>query len=182
VTVKRKHSHPYAVLALAACAVAAVAAAPAVASASPLAASHGAAGQVQDPIPIAPNEFFSGYVNGHPPGQAIIYTDCFGPITPGETGHPLGDQTIEVEPANGTVSAIDLGYTGTEAHGIVATLGPSTASNSIIADFTSYYVIDYMATTITVPCSGSGVVRFTPLPASSTASPASLDVTFESQP
>jgi hypothetical protein len=178
-TVKRKLSHPCAVLALAACAVAA---APAVASGSPLAASRGAAGPVQDPVPIEPNEFFSGYVNGHPPGQAIIYTDCFGPITPGETGHPLGDQTIEVEPANGTVSAVDLGYTGTEAHSIVANLGPSAASNSIIADFTSYYVIDYIPTTITVPCSGSRFVSFTPLPASSTASSANLDVTFESQP
>ena len=179
---RRKLSHPYAVLAVAACAVAAVAAAPAVATASPLAASRGAAGPVQDPIPIEPNEFFSGYINGHPPGQAIIYTNCFGPITPGETGHPLGDQPIEVEPANGTVSAVDLGYTGSAAHSIVATLGPSVASNSIIADFTSYYVIDYIPTTITVPCSGSGVVSFTPLPASPTASSANLDVTFESEP
>jgi hypothetical protein len=153
---KRKLSHPYAVLAVAACAMAAMAAAPALASASPLAASRGAAGPVQDPLPIKPNEFFSGYVNGHPPG--------------------------EVEPANGTGSAVDLGYTGTEAHRIVATLGPSAASSSVIADFSSYYVIDYIPTTITVPCSGSGVVSFTPLPANPTASSSSLDVTFEPEP
>jgi hypothetical protein len=179
---KRKLSHPYAVLAVAACAMAAVAAAPAVASASPVEASRGAAGPVQDPLPIEPNEFFSGYVNGHPPGQAIIYTSCFGPVTPAETGHPLGDQTIEVTPENGTGSAVDLGYTGSGAHHIVATLGPSAASSSIIADFTSYYVIDYIPTTITVPCSGSGVVSFTPLPGNPTASSASLDVTFEPEP
>ena len=76
-----------AALAAAACAVAAVAATPATAHA-------------QDPIPIRPGQYFNGYVNGHPPGQAIIWTACFGPTTPGETGHPLANQTIEVDPAN----------------------------------------------------------------------------------
>jgi hypothetical protein len=180
--VKRKRIRSYAALAVTACAVAAVAVAPAVASASPLAAAPGAAGPVQDPIPIEPNGFFSGYINGHPPGQAIIYTGCFGPGTPGETGHPLAGQTIEVKPANAAGSAVDVGYTGSAAHSIVATLGPSAASNSILADFTSYYVIDYLPTTITVPCSGTGVVTFTPLPTSPTASSANLGVTFVPQP
>ena len=178
---KRKRIRPYAALVVTACAVA-VAAAPAVASASPLAAAPGAAGPVQDPIPIEPNGFFSGYINGHPPGPAIIRTDCFGPVTPGETGHPLAGQTIEVEPASAAGSALDVGYTGSAAHSIVATLGPSAASNSILADFTSYYVIDYLPTTITVPCSGTGVVTFTPLPTSPTASSAKLGVTFEPEP
>ena len=181
----RRRSRPYAALAVTACAVAAVAAAPAVATASPLTAvrgAAGAAGPVQDPVVIEPNEFFSGYINGHPPGQAIIYTACFGPGTPGETGHPLAGQTIEVEPANAAGSAVDVGYTGSAGHSIVATLGPSAASTSILADFTSYYVIDYIPTTITVPCSGTGVVTFTPLPTSRTASSANLGVTFEPQP
>jgi hypothetical protein len=180
----RKPSYPYAVLAMAACAMAAVAATPAVATAAPLAASRGAAvaAPAGDPLPIEPNEFFSGYINGRPPDQAIIYTNCLGPITPGETGNPIGDQPIEVEPANGSGSAVDLGYTGSEAHSIVATLGPSAASSSTIADFTSYYVIDYIPTTITVPCSGSGVVSFTPLPTSPTAASSNLDVTFEPEP
>ena len=179
---KRKRIRPYAALVVTACAVAAVAAAPMIASASPLTAARGAAGPVQDPIPIEPNGFFSGYINGHPPGQAIIFTSCFGPITPGETGHPLGNQTIEVKPANAAGSAVDVGYTGSAAHSIVATLGPSAAANSVIADFTSYYVIDDIPTTITVPCSGSGVVTFTPLPTSPTASSATLAVTFAPEP
>jgi hypothetical protein len=158
-----------AAIAAVACAMAAVAATPAIAHA-------------QDPVPIGPGQYFSGYINGHPPGQAIIWTACFGPTTPGETGHPLANQTIEVETANIAGGAVDLGYTGTAANSIVATLGPSAASSAIIAKFTSYFVPQYIPTTITVPCAGSGVVSFTPVPGSPSAFSANLSVTFEPQP
>jgi hypothetical protein len=166
-------SRPRAALAVTACAMAAVAAAPAVASASP----------VQDPIPIRPGQYFTGYINGHPPGQAIIWTSCLGPIRPGQTGHPLANQTVEVTPAPiSTGSAADLGYTGTAADSIVATLGPSATTSGVIATFTSYFVVQNIPTTITVPCSGTGVVTFTPVRGSPTSFPAQLSVTFESQP
>ena len=159
----------YAALAVAACAMAAVAATPAIAHA-------------QDPIPIRPGQYFSGFINGHPPGQAIIWTACFGPTTPGETGHPLANQTIEVEPANIAGSAVDLGYTGTVGNSIVATLGPSSTSVNVLAKFTAYFVVQHIPTTITVPCAGSGVVSFTPVPGSPSAFSANLSVTFEPQP
>ena len=174
---KRKLSHPCVVLALAACAVAA---APAVASASPLAAARGAAGPVQDTRSRLSRTSSSPAMSMDRPGPGDHLHRLLRPITPGETGHPLGDQTIEAA-ANGTVSAADLGYTGTQAHSIVATLGPSAASNSIIANFTSYYVIDYIPTTMTVPLWFSAS-WLTPLPASSTSSSANLYVTFESGP
>jgi hypothetical protein len=138
---------------------------------------------VQDPIPIRPGQYFSGYINGHPPGQAIIWTNCFGPIQPGQTGHPLANQTVEVEPPAISSSTADLGYTGTAADSIVATLGtPTGPIPTVIAKFTLYYVVQDIPTTITVPCSGPGVATFTPVPGSATASPATLSVTFEAQP
>jgi hypothetical protein len=164
---------PRAALAVTACAMAAIAAVPAVASASP----------AQDPVPIRPGQYFTGYINSHPPGQAIIWTSCLGPIHPGQTGHPLANQAIEVTPAPvSTGSAADLGYTGTAATSIVATFGPSATTAGVLATFTSYFVVQDIPTTITVPCSGTGVVFFNPVKSSSTSFPAQLSVTFESQP
>lgn len=158
-------------------------AAPASAQTGP-AASHGAAIPV---LLIGPNQYFSGYINGSPPGQAIIRTNCFGAIQPGQTGNPLPNQTIEVRPASQAGSAVDLGYTGSAANNgmadsIVATLGPSPAAFPVIATFTAYDVIEDIPTTITVPCDGSGVVSFTASPAGPGAFPANLDVIFEGQP
>lgn len=155
---------------------------PASAQAGP-AASHGAASPVQTPVVlIGPNQYFSGYINGSPPGQAIIRTNCLGPIQPGQTGNPLPNQTVEVRLASPAGSAADLGYTGSAANSIVATLGPSPDASSVIGTFTAYNVIEYIPTTITVPCGGSGVATFVPSPGSSSASPATLNVTFEGQP
>lgn len=178
-SMQRKLGRSYAALAVAACAMAAVAATPAVAAVTPSTASHGAAIPV---LLIGPNQYFSGYINGHPPGQAIIWTNCIGPVQPSQTGHPLPNQTVEVEPASPAGAAADLGYTGSAANSIVATLGPSSTAFSAIGTFTAYDVIEYIPTTITVPCSGSGVVSFTPSPGSPSASPATLNVTFEVKP
>ncbi len=41
-----------------------------------------AAARQQDPVPIGPNEYFSGYINGHPPGKAVIKVICPGRPTP----------------------------------------------------------------------------------------------------
>jgi len=139
-----------------------------------------AASPVIDPLPIGHNQFFAGYINGHPPGQAVIQTNCIGPIRPGQMGNPLPNQTVEVKPVvpSGTV---DVGYTGTAANSIVATLG-SAGSTAAIAIFTGYYEIRYIPTTITVPCYGSGTVIFIPQPGSPTARSAILDVAFAGQP
>jgi hypothetical protein len=147
------------------------------------AASHGAAIPV---VLVGPNQYFSGYINGSPPGQAIIQTNCFGAIQPGQTGNPLPNQTIEVRLASPAGSVADLGYTGNVSNAasesIVATLGPSAAAPSVIGTFTAYDVIEEIPTTVTVPCAGSGVATFTPSPASPGSFPATLDVTFEGQP
>jgi hypothetical protein len=141
-------------------------------AAAPAAAS--AAGRVQDPIPIEPNQYFTGLINGHPPGHAIIRVACPGPD--GKTGSPLGHQTVEVEPAPSS-SAADLGYTGSKGRSITAALSTSPAAVAI-GSFTSFYVKEYIPTNIVVPCSGSGTIIFAPDHGGKKAQAARLHVTF----
>jgi hypothetical protein len=129
--------------------------------------------QVHDPVPISHNQYFSGYVNGHPPGTAIIRVACAVGAT---TGHPLGDQPVEVKPVAAS-SAADVGFTGSKGDKITASLSPTTAA-TIIASFTSYYVNKDIPVSITVPCSGTGTMLFVPSPTSKTAKTAKLTVTF----
>jgi hypothetical protein len=158
----------------------AVLAAPAV-SAAAAPAVPAVASPVQDPLPIGHDQYFSGYVNNHPPGQAVILTNCIGPIRLGETGNPLPNQPVEVKPVVAT-GTTDVGYTGSAANSINALLGTPVGAVVVIAAFTGYYEIRYIPTTIRVPCSGSGTVIFAPSPGSVTARPATLAVTFVGQP
>ena len=128
---------------------------------------------VQDPVPIGPNEYFSGYINNHPPGKAVIKVVCPGP---GTTGHPAANQKIEVKMAQPT-STFDIGFTGSAGKKITATLAPA-ATTTILASFTSFFVPKKIPTSIIVPCSGTGTVVFAPSPVSSTAKSAKLPVAF----
>lgn len=139
-------------------------------------------------IPVGPDQFFGGLVNGSngAAGPVPIQTSCIGPVTPGETGHPLPGQTVEVVLTNATGSSIQ-GFTGSDAKSIIADLiySPTPTGPTFIeqvATFTSYYVIEPIPVTITVPCGGDGVVSFMPNPTSSTARPATVGVVFVSQP
>jgi hypothetical protein len=127
----------------------------------------------QDPVPIGPNQFFSGFVNNAPPGPAVIKVICPGIAN---TGHPLANQPVEVKPAPGT-STTDTGYTGSVGDQITASLTTITAT-VLIAHFTSYFVPVDIPVGITVPCSGSGTMIFVPGPNSPTARSAVLPVKF----
>jgi hypothetical protein len=131
----------------------------------------------QDPVPIGPNEHFRGFLNGHPPGQAVITVICVGGVN---TGHPASGQTIEVKTAQPT-STFDLGFTGSAGTKITAALAPA-ATTTILASFTSFFVPKNIPTSITVPCSGTGKVVFRPSPTSATAKSAVLPVTFMAGP
>jgi hypothetical protein len=137
------------------------------------AAAAAAPAPVQDPVPIGPNEYFRGFVNGHPPGKAVIRVVCPGPAS---TGHPVAGQKIEVKTAQPTSTA-DLGFTGSAGKRITAALTPDSTT-TVLATFTSFFVPKKIPTGIIVPCSGTAKVRFTPLPTSSTAKSAVLTVTF----
>lgn len=148
-------------------------------------AAAAAASPVQDPVPIGPNEFFSGLVNGSGglSTPAVIKTDCFGPVLQGETGHPLPGQTVEVELAPSPVSSL-AGYTGSSSSitAYLASPNSAAAAPQLIATFTSYYVAEPIPVTLTVPCFGQGDVAFVPTPPTNTGHPATVNVMFVGQP
>jgi hypothetical protein len=141
-------------------------------------AAMAAPAQVHDPIPITPNKIFTGYVNSKNVGPVTIAVACAVGAT---TGSPLGKQPIEVEPTPVIDPPADHGNTGAKGTSIVATLITSTAGTSgtaHLATFTSFYAPQNIPTRIKVPCSGSGVITFTPKPKGAGAATARLTVTF----
>lgn len=73
--------------------------------------------------PVGPNQFFTGLVN-NVAGSATIRVTCSGTVHPGQTGHPVAGQTVQVQPAAGPTSA-DVGFTGSAGTSISETLGAS---------------------------------------------------------
>lgn len=138
-------------------------------------AATAAASGVQDPLPIRHHQFFTGLANGHRRGHVIVRVSCPGPSD--KTAHPVGHQSVEVEPRVPS-SVAGSGFTGRLGHRIKAVLR-SPAGATTIARFASYFVKEFIPANITVPCSGSGTVRFIPLPGSRTARAATLKVTFQ---
>jgi hypothetical protein len=136
-----------------------------------------ASAQVSDPLPIGPNLPFVGLVDGVD-NNAVIKMVCPGPISPAETGHPLGGQTLEVStllPA----SVAAPGNTGSAATQIDAdfnTVSAAGANPPVV--FNSFFVQEPIPITDVFPCSGSGAVTFVPLPTSATARSFTVGVTF----
>ncbi|RAG85971.1 hypothetical protein DN069_09370 [Streptacidiphilus pinicola] len=143
-----------------------------------LAGAVAPAAQAADPAPVGPNQFFSGLVNGSATDPAIQMA-CYGPVTPGELGHPLPGQSVEVLPASAAGTA-DVGYTGSAADGIVANFGPTSTALPVTLGY--YAVPVAIPTGLVLPCSGTGTVVFTPEPGSPTARSATLPVRYVAQP
>ena len=131
--------------------------------------------------PIGHRQAFVGRVNGSF-GGATIDMACFGPITPGQTGHPMAGQVLEVlsplPPI--VVGPIHPGNTGSAATAIVARL--KAAPHTVLARFTNYFQTKEIPTSAELPCAGSGVVRFAPRPRSATSRAAWVTVSFVGQP
>ncbi len=136
-----------------------------------------AAAAVQDPVPVGPQQFFSGMVNGEN-SPASIRTDCVGPVVAGQTGHPVSGQYVEAVLGDGTTT--QSGYTGASAHSLEVLLGaaPSSTTVEVIGSTGNYFVPLAIPTTLTVPCGGTGQVTFVPQPTSPTADPATVTVSF----
>ena len=132
--------------------------------------------------PVGPRQYFYGQVFGTNSStvQGVIEVACAGPA---QTGHPAPGQFVEVQqifpPVNTT-----LGYTGNFGDRIDASLIWSRGTITVvtpIATFTSYGMAMAIPTSITVPCSGSGVMSFAPSPdPDNSGIPSNVDVTFES--
>ncbi|HXQ43784.1 MAG TPA: hypothetical protein VN816_04025 [Acidimicrobiales bacterium] len=122
---------------------------------------------------VHPRQFFVGTVNGLP-ADAVITVVCPGAA---DTGHALPGQTLEVDEVGGT-GAIP-GFTGTKAKEIVATLAYAKSVTGSLATFRRYGVAASFPTSLVLPCSGTGVVIFDPIPGSPTARAYEVGVTFE---
>lgn len=142
-------------------------------------AAPAAAGGVVDPAPIGPNNYFVGLVN-NTTGPATVQMACVGPVVPGQTGHPLAGQTVKALPVTPPTSTI-TGYTGTAATAIAVTFAtPASVGTPIVLH--DWAVSAPIPTTLVLPCSGTGLVTFTPIPTSPTAKAATVTVNFVGQP
>ncbi len=126
-----------------------------------------------DPAPIGPNQFFTGQVNGASV-NAVIKVVCPGPVTAGETGHPVSGQTVDVMPASS--SSADVGYTGSAADHVIVDFGGTSITTPVT--LSSYAVQAAIPSTLNLPCSGAGKVSFVPAPTSSTARTATVLVSY----
>jgi hypothetical protein len=132
--------------------------------------------------PIRPHQHFVGLINGSTgtPQPATIRMACFGPIQPGQTGHPFGGQTVAVQRVAATANS---GFTGDRTTSIGAFFGPPPPSGTSASyvDFTTYGQ-KALPTSLTLPCSGSGKVSFVPLPVDPTSRDFVVPVRFVGQP
>ena len=126
---------------------------------------------------VGPNQLFAGFVNGTH-FSATVRMACFGPVRPGQTGHPLAGQTFAVEPE------VDVpgGNTGSSANRIVAFFAPVPTPVVSGVILRRYGVPAPIPTTLTLPCAGHGVAEFAPQPATGHARPDTVPVTFVGQP
>lgn len=146
-----------------------------------------AGAQVTPGGPVGPNQVFGGLVNNSTgsPNPAVIRMACFGPIRPGQTGHPFAGQTVAVFQPEVIVG--NFGFTGPLAHEIEAFFGPPPPSPITLVPgnpvFTQYGVPQAIPTSTVLPCAGRGQVTFVPLPMSPpTSRPAVVPVAYVGQP
>jgi hypothetical protein len=114
--------------------------------------------------PIGPDEPFGGVVNGNTE-QAQVFVVCPGPVFPGRTGPPAGNQSLMV------VFGKLGGFTGS-ASNVVAAFKEDA---SVPVVFTEYGVPQPVPSTLKLPCGGTGSVTFRPL-ASTVSDPGVADV------
>jgi hypothetical protein len=134
---------------------------------------------VIDPGPIGPHQAFLGEVNDATT-NATIKMACFGPVFPGETGHPMDGQTVKAVPIS-TPTPLRPGSTGSAATEIGVGCGLSSSALPPIV-LHMWVAPAKIPTTLTLPCYGTGTVTFVPLPSSPTARSATVQVTFVGQP
>jgi len=137
-------------------------------------AGTAAAGPVQDPGPVAPNQSFVGFVHGTT-GDSRILVVCDGPVSSaGRTGHPLAGQRVEARSVPGAPSP-DTGFTGSRGTKLGVSLTPGSGPQ---VELRFYLTRVEIPRDVLVPCSGTGLVSFVPDPVSPTARRATVKVEF----
>jgi hypothetical protein len=132
---------------------------------------------------VGPKQYFYGEVFGLSTSTLpdVIQVSCVGAAA---TGHPVADQYVAAHQFFPPIVA-SYGYTGNSATEIdvnlIYSIGTITVVTPTFATLTYYDTKAEIPTSLTVPCSGTGVVVFTPYPDSDgSGSAADVDVTFES--
>jgi hypothetical protein len=139
---------------------------------------------------VGPTQYFTGVINGNDGNTAlpiVIKVACARAVGRVRTGHPVSGQTLAVHqlfppsPATGTV-----GQTGNDSEiGVFFNAPPPAAARpraSASPAFTRYDKTKPLSTALTLPCSGTGTVWFSPIPVVPPSSAASVPVTFEARP
>jgi len=138
-------------------------------------------------VKVGPNQFFTGVINGRDGNTTTPITirmACFGPVRPGETGHPMAGQTLAVhELFPPTAGAGSLGFTGNDHEiGVFFNVLPPGTPVTTTPIFRQYDVPKPLPTSLTLPCGGPGTVYFTPIPVVPPSRTASVPVEFVGQP
>jgi hypothetical protein len=142
---------------------------------------------------IGPNQYFTGVVNGTDGNTIVpipIHMACFGPLIPGETGHPLDGQTLAVHELFPPTAATTLGKTGKDSTIDVFFGAPPPAaihaltsrSAATTVSFSRYDKTKALPTSLTLPCGGAGTVWFVPIPVVPPSQAEAVQVQFEPQP
>ena len=138
---------------------------------------------------VGPKQYFTGVINGENGNTTIPITirmACFGPIRPGQTGHPMGGQTLAVHQLFPPTAAVgSLGYTGNDSEiGAFFNAPPPAAAGAGTATpiFHRYDTPKPLPTSLTLPCAGTGTVWFTPIPVVPPSRSAAVPVRYVGQP
>jgi hypothetical protein len=115
---------------------------------------------------VGPKQYFYGEFFGltSSTAQDVIQVSCASPET---TGHPLAGQYVAAHQIFPPVTT-SYGYTGNAGTEIdvnlIYSVGTLTVVTPTFATLTYYDTKAEIPTSLTVPCSGTGVVVFTPSP------------------
>jgi hypothetical protein len=108
---------------------------------------------------------------------------CTGTLQTGQTGHPRAGQTLAVHQLFPPASS-SLGYTGKDSMiGVFFAAPPPGAGevNAMTRMFTRYDRPQPLPTSLTLPCTGTGTVWFSPIPVVPPSRAAAVPVRFVSQ-
>jgi|SRR5271165_6174590 len=140
---------------------------------------------------VGPNQFFTGVINGQA-GNTVtpitIRMACFGPVQPGQTGHPMAGQTLAVHQLfPPTTTGGSLGFTGNDSEigvffHVLPPAVPGAPTATTTPFFTWYDVPRPLPTSLTLPCAGTGTVWFTPIPVVPPSRTQGVPVRYVGQP
>jgi len=116
--------------------------------------------------PVGPKQYFTGVINGKDGNTTIPITITMNCPAATGTGHPRAGQTLAVHQEFPPGSGM-LGYTGSDSKIGVFFAAPPLAGARATAStpvFTRYDRTRPLPTSLTLPCSGTGTVWFSPIP------------------